>query len=204
MTKTVHNAHRRLWQQSNDRAGALKAAPAAIPAACIADPKSPRSPTRKDSRSYILPILVLERPSRFPFRWIAPRRYAMRRPSRFGIPSRTASADGRFGEQNALRPRRRLRKAAPRRGTDGVRPDSRGQGRFAATGRVRRPKPSRAAVSAMAQRARSKAASSPPVIQNKHHSVPYSIGVKTFRQARSKRQARRRICRKRQMRFCLV
>lgn len=70
--------------------------------------------------------------------------------------------------------------------------------------RVRRPKPSRAAVSAMAQRARSKAASSPPVIQNKHHSVPYSIGVKTFRQARSKRQARRRICRKRQMRFCLV
>ena len=33
---------------------------------------------------------------------------------------------------------------------------------------------------------------------------PYSIGVKTFRQARSKRQARRRICRKRQMRFCLV
>ena len=73
MTKTVHNAHRRLWQQSNDRAGALKADPAAIPAACIAvpknrrlNPKSPRSPTRKDSRSYILPILVLERPSRFP------------------------------------------------------------------------------------------------------------------------------------------
>lgn len=169
MTKTVYNTHRRLWQQSNDRAGALKADPAAIPAACIAvpknrrlNPKSPRSPTRKDSRSYILPILVLERPSRFPFRWIAPRRYAMRRPSRFGIPSRTASADARFGQQNALRPRRRLRKAAPRRRT---------QGRFAATGRVRRPKPSRAAVSAMTQRARSKAASSPPVIQNKHHSV---------------------------------
>ena len=122
MTKTVYNTHRRLWQQSNDRAGALKADPAAIPAACIAvpknrrlNPKSPRSPTRKDSRSYILPILVLERPSRFPFRWIAPRRYAMRRPSRFGIPSRTASADARFGQQNALRPRRRLRKAAPRR-----------------------------------------------------------------------------------------
>ena len=123
----------------------------------------------------------------------APLCHAATVPIRDTLPNRLGGRP--FRDQNALRPRRRLRKAAPRRRT---------QGRFAATGRVRRPKPSRAAVSAMTQRARSKAASSPPVIQNKHHSAPYSIGVKTFRQARSKRQARRRICRKRQMRFCLV